>query len=418
MASTESSPNASPASADSFNPFSVEFLADPYPILKKARNAAPIFYSAGLDHWVVTRHADIRLVFKTTASYSAVNALEPLTNLCPHAASLLNEGGYAAVPALTNLDPPAHTRQRRLVNIAFTPKRIATLEPFIREVARRFCEDFQGGEADLVGDLTWGLPALVLLRILGLPESDLIRVKEGARYRGTVIYGRPTEEEQTHAARELSAFWQYAASLVEARKGSPGDDFVSALVQARDVDPDNALLTRQEATSIMLQMLFAGHETTTNLLSNAFRQLLADRPSWEAICRDPGLIPNTIEEVLRFDSPVIAWRHKTKQAVEIGNVPVPANARLLLLLASANRDPAVFADPDRFDIRRPNANEHLSLGFGVHICLGAPLARLEARVVLEEVSRLFPSLRLVPNSVFEFPASITLRGPRSLPARW
>jgi cytochrome P450 len=130
------------------------------------------------------------------------------------------------------------------------------------------------------------------------------------------------------------------------------------------------------------------------------------------------LIPNAIEEVLRFDSPVIAWRHKTKQAVEIGNVPLPCNARLLLLLASANRDPAVFADPDRFDIRRPNAHEHLSLGFGVHICLGGPLARLEARVVLEEVSRLLPTLRLVPNSVLEFPASITLRGPRSIPVRW
>jgi cytochrome P450 len=418
MPPSEPSANAPPASADSFNPLSVEYLADPYPILKKARKATPIFYSAGLDHWVVTRHADIRLIFRTTSSYSAVNALEPLTSLCPHAAALLNDGGYAAVPALTNLDPPAHTRQRRLVNVAFTPKRIATLEPFIREVAKRFCESFQGGEADLVRDLTWSLPALVLLRVLGLPQSDLLRVKEGARNRGTVIYGRPTEEEQTRAARELASFWQYAASLVEARKESPGDDFVTALVQARDLDGDNALLTRQEATSIMLQMLFAGHETTTNLLSNAFRQLLADRPSWETICQDPGLIPNAIEEVLRFDSPVIAWRHKTKQAVEIGHVPVPSNAKLLLLLASANRDPAVFADADRFDIRRPNASEHLSLGFGVHICLGAPLARLEARVVLEEVSRLFPTLRLVPNSVLEFPASITLRGPRSVPVRW
>jgi cytochrome P450 len=147
--------------------------------------------------------------------------------------------------------------------------------------------------------------------------------------------------------------------LVEARTKNPGDDFVSALVNARDVDGDNDALDLPEATSIMLMMLFAGHETTTNLLGNSFHRLLADRASWEAICREPGLIPNAIEEVLRFDSSVITWRHKAKQAVDIGGVQVPAQAKLLLLLGSANRDPAIFADPDRFDIRRPNAREHL-----------------------------------------------------------
>jgi cytochrome P450 len=168
-----------------------------------------------------------------------------------------------------------------------------------------------------------------------------------------------------------------------------GDDFVNALVQARDVDGDNDALEPREATSIMLMMLFAGHKTTTNLLGNSFHRLLADRASWAAICCEPGLIPNAIEEVLRFDSSVITWRHKAKQAVDIGGVSVPAEAKLLLLLGSANRDPVVFGDPDRFDIRRPNAREHLSFGYSVHKCLGA-----ESRVVLEEVSRRLPTLRL------------------------
>jgi cytochrome P450 len=168
----------------------------------------------------------------------------------------------------------------------------------------------------------------------------------------------------------------------------------------------------------MLMMLFAGHETTTNLLGNSFHRLLADRASWEAICREPGLIPNAIEEVLRFDSSVITWRHKAKQAVEIGGVLVPAQAKLLLLLGSANRDPAVFSDPDRFDIRRPNAREHLSFGYGVHNCLGAPLARLEARVVLDEVSRRLPALRLAGNTALEFPSNISMRGPQSLQVAW
>ena len=383
------------------------------------REAAATFYSADLDHWIVTRYADVRQVLRTAASFSAVNALEPLTQLCPRATEVLKEGGYAATPALTNLDPPGHARQRRLANIAFTPKRIAALEPFIRETAQRFCnERFRDGHADMIGDLAWALPALVLFRVLGLPESDLIRVKEGARYRGLVIFGQASEEEQIGAARELASFWQYAGGLVNARTESPGDDFISALVQARDEDGDGDALTRDELTTIMLQMLFAGHETTTNLLGNSFRHLLADRPSWEAICNDPSLIPNSVEEVLRFDSSVIAWRHKTKHVVEIGGVEVPADAKLLLLLGSANRDPAVFSDPDRFDIRRSNAREHLSFGYGLHNCLGAPLTRLEARVVLEEVARRLPSLRLAEDARLEFPASISTRGPHSLPVTW
>lgn len=263
MAATGQSANSVFGIVGGFNPFSAEYLADPYPILRDAREAAPAFYSADLDHWVVTQYADVRHVLRTTASFSAVNALEPLTKLCPRATEMLKEGGYAATPALTNLDPPGHARQRRLTNAAFTPKRIVALEPFLREMVDRFCDErFRDRRADMISDLAWALPALVLFRVLGLPESDLIRVKEGARYRGMVIYGQASEDEQIGAARELASFWQYAWELVDARTKSPADDFISDLVQARDGDCD--ALTHQELTSIMLQMLFAGHETTTN----------------------------------------------------------------------------------------------------------------------------------------------------------
>src|SRR5580692_1478313 len=139
MKPTEQSARASPGIAGRFNPFSVEFLTDPYPILREIREAAPAFYSADLDHWVITRYAEVRLILRAAASFSATNALEPLTELCPRAAMALSDGGYAPAPALTNLDPPGHSRQRRLANIAFTPKRVAALEPSIREVAKRFC---------------------------------------------------------------------------------------------------------------------------------------------------------------------------------------------------------------------------------------------------------------------------------------
>jgi cytochrome P450 len=415
--SLQTSPSTPPTIEERFDPFSAEYLADPYPTLRELRETTRAFYSPAIDHWVVTNYADVRHILTTTSSFSALNALQPLTELCPHAASLLKQGGYAATPALTNLDPPGHARQRRLANASFTPKRIAALEPFVRDLAQLFLDEhFRNGSADMIADLAWGFPALVLFRVLGLPESDLARVKRGALHRGTVIFGRAKEDEQIEAARELASFWRYAAALVEARTESPRDDFVSSLVQAGYAGGD--ALSREETVSIMLQMLFAGHETTTRLIGNSFRRLLEHRESWEAICRDPGLIPNAIEEVLRFDGSVIAWRQKTKEPVEIGEARLPKDAKLLLLLASANRDPAVFPDPDRFDIRRPNAREHLSFGVGVHNCLGAPLARLEARVVLEEVSRRLPSLRLTENAKLNFPASISMRGPVSLPVAW
>jgi cytochrome P450 len=214
----------------------------------------------------------------------------------------------------------------------------------------------------------------------------------------------------------MVAFWRYAEALVARRAAQPRDDCTSDLLLARD--GDLPALTHQEVTQIVFELLIAGHETTTALIGNATRRLLSERHAWEEICRDPALIPNAIEEVLRFDSSVIAWRRQTTEAVAIGGVPVPADAHLLLLLGSANRDPAVFADPDRFDIHRPNAQEHLSLGAGVHFCLGAPLARLETRVVLEELSARLPSLRLVAGQALRFQPNTTFRGPLALLVEW
>jgi cytochrome P450 len=409
--------NVSPVPLRSFEPFSAEYLQDPYPFMAHAREVAAAFYCAEFDYWIVTRYEDIRRIFQSPASFSAANTLAPLSDPCPMAKAALKDGGYTPVPALVNVDPPAHTRARRLANVAFTPKRVAAMEPFVRDVTRRFCDErLRDGRADLIGDLAWALPVLVLFRVLGLPESDVARVKEGARNRGLLLFGRASEAEQVSAARELASFWRYASALVEARTESPADDLISALAQARDGEDE--ALTRQEVAAIVMIMFFAGNETTTCLIGNSFRRLLEDRPSWQAICRDPELIPNAIEEVLRIESSVITWRRLTKEAVDIGGVRVPAQAKLLLLLGSANRDPSVFPEPDRFDIRRANAREHLSFGFGPHTCLGSPLARLQVRIVLEEVSRRLPGLQLAPDVRYEYPKNISLRGPASLPVTW
>jgi cytochrome P450 len=400
-----------------FNPFRDPYLADPYSFFADARGATAVFYSPLINYWVVTRYQDIRQIFEAPKLFSASNALSPIQSPCAEAGRILAADGVSPVPTLTNVDPPAHTRVRRLANAAFRPKRVAVMEPFVRELVVRFSEKhLVGGRADLIRDFAWEVPALVIFRMLGIPDEDVPRVKAGAESRLLFMFGHPTEEEQCRLARGMGAFWRYAKELVASRAKDPREDITSDLVLARD--GDLPALTNAEATTIVYGLLLAGHETTTNLLGNAFRQLLTERSAWEEICQDPSLIPNAIEEVLRLDSSVIVWRRKTTQAVEVGGVALPAGADLLLLLGSANRDPGVFEHPELFDIHRANAREHLAFGRGSHLCLGAPLARLEARIVLEEFTARFPSLRLAAGQILRFMPNVSFRGPLSLLTEW
>ena len=403
--------------ARKFDRYQDPYLADPYPFFSEARAATAVFYHQETNYWVVTRYEDIRQVFQNTKQFSASNTLDVVPVVCPAAWKIYAEAKFDVVPTLTNTDHPHHTRIRRLANCAFTAKRVMDIESFVRELTVRLIDErFSNGEVDLVRALTWELPALVLFRFLGFPDEDLPAVQVGADNSLIVLWGPPSEKDQVGAAQGMAAFWTYTTQLVAKRCHEPRDDFATALLEARSTDL--APLSPAEASSIIFGLLVAGHETTTALLSNGFRQLLKHRAAWEEIGKDPSLIPNAIEEILRFDSSVIAWRRKTKEPVEIGAVAVPANADLLLLLGSANRDPEVFDDPDTFNIRRPNARNHVSLGFGNHLCLGAPLARLEARVVFEEFSARFPSLRLVPGQQLRYHPNTFFRAPSSLLAEW
>jgi cytochrome P450 len=252
--------------------------------------------------------------------------------------------------------------------------------------------------------------------VLGIPAADVESVKRGAANRLLFMFGRATEDEQVDIATGMASFWRYCEALAEDRRAAPRDDFTSDLVHTPD--HSGQPLTQQEVSTILFGLLLAGHETTTNILGNSVRRLLEHREAWEAICADPSAIPGAVEEVLRYDSSVIHWRRRTKHPVTLSGVDLPADANVLVCIGAANRDPAVFPDPDRFDIARPNAHDHLSFGHGPHFCLGAPLARLEARVVLEELTAALPSLRLEPDQTYEFMPIIGFRGPRSLHVSW
>ena len=403
--------------ATTFDPFGASFLADPYPDFARFVEAEPVFWSESLGYWVVSRYADCRRVLRDHSTFSAANSLSPVTPPCPRAGQALVDGAFRSVPTLTNVDPPAHNRTRRIAYLAFTPRRVAQLEGFVRDTVRRFiAERLALGRADIVASLTWELPARVIFQVLGVPPEDVESVKRGAENRLLFMFGRATDDEQVRIATGMAAFWRYCEGLADDRRAAPRDDFTSDLVHTPD--RDGRPLAQQEVATILFGLLLAGHETTTNLLGNAVRRLLEHRASWEALCADPSLIPNAVEEVLRYDAPVIHWRRRTTRPVELSGVALPADANVLVSIGAANRDPTVFADPDRFDIRRPEAGEHLSFGFGPHYCLGAPLARLEARVVLEELTAALPTLRLRPGQIFAFAPIIGFRGPRAVHVEW
>src|SRR5215467_5762741 len=400
-----------------FQPFLPPYLGNPYPFFARVRSEEPVFYNPDLDCWVISRYEDIKTILREPATFSVDIVTTPLQPFSAEVLHILHEGGYRSTPVLSNTDPPVHTRIRHCVTLAFTPRRVAVLEPYIRRLVQAHIDRFaQEGRADLVHQFTYDIPALVMFRLLGIPDEDVPVVKTGAEHRLLLMWGKPSPAEQARLARGLVAFWQYSAELVATRLRQPQDDLTSALIQVRH--GDDTVLTVQEIESIVFSLLLAGHEPTTNLLSNGLRQLLAHQAVWQALCQNPASIPNTVEELLRFDTSAVTWHRRTRRPVDIRGVGIPAGARLLLLLGSANHDAAHFPAPERLDIHRANAKDHLSFGFGIHYCLGAPLARLEMHIALELLTTRLPGMRLVESQAFEFLPNTTVRGPQHLWVEW
>lgn len=300
-----------------FNPFTPLYLDNPYPFFARARSEQPVFYSPDLDCWVVSRYEDIKTILRDPATFSAENVTVPLQPFSADVLQILHEGGYRPTPVLSNTDPPDHTRLRQCVSRAFTPRRVAVLEPYIRQLVQAHIDAFtHEGRADLVAQFTYDIPALVMFRLLGIPDEDVPMVKMGAEHRLLLMWGRPSPADQARLARGLVAFWQYSAGLVAMRLRQPHDDLTSDLIRVRN--GDDTVLTMQEIESIVFSFLMAGHEPTTNLLSNGLRQVLAHWEVWHALGQHPTLIPNTVEELLRVDTSALAWHRLTKRPVDMG----------------------------------------------------------------------------------------------------
>jgi cytochrome P450 len=378
-----------------------DFQSDPYAVLLPYREESPVFYEPELDHYVVTRYDDIEHVLLDRDTFAAANASAPLWPPCPEAQAILAAEGYKRVPTLNNSDPPRHGPMRRAVFTCMSRARIRGLEPSVREYAL----ELVGGlidtpVADLVKDLAYPLPAHAGLGLLGVPEADIEMIKAWGDRRVLMTYGHLSPADQIEVAHNVGAFWRYVEGFVAERDADRSDDLTSDLLAYKDDHSDE--VTVEDVVNMVYAMALAGHESTTNAISSGLRHLLAHRDQWDALVADRSLIPNAVEECLRFDPPVLGHRRITTRDTEISGVSLPQGARVIMLFGSAHRDPGHFDDPVAFDVRRANANTHLSFGKGVHFCLGAPLARMELQIVLELLTEQAPHLRLVADQSFPY----------------
>ncbi len=396
-----------------FNAFD---MRDPFPALALAREQQPVFYSAETDYWVVSQYEDIKNILSDWETYGSDNTATPLMPLCPMAKEIIQKNvhiGTAIMPS----DPPLHTRLRRHLNKFFTFQALEKWEPLIYQLTNDAIDDFiDKREADLVSQLFYDLPALVIFEMMGVPKEDVDKIKEWAKNRLTFVWGNPDEARQIEEAHHIAAYWKYCHDLIHRQMAEPVDSLVSEIIAMRD--GDDSIISVEEMINFGHALLFAGHETTTNQLSNALHLLLSKRSYWEALVDNPEMIPDAVEEIMRHSPSIMAWRRRTRKPVNIQGVDIPEGAKLLIHFGSANRDEAMFVDSDTVDFRRKNAKKNLSFGYGRHFCIGAPLARLEIRIVLEELVRRLPEMRLVEDQEFTYVSNVAFRGPAELHVTW
>jgi cytochrome P450 len=399
---------------EDFDPLSAEFLADPYAVLARLRlDDEPVFYAPSIDYYVLGRYKDVEEVFLDNETYSAATAQLPLVQLVPEAVEILLAGGHKPQPSMVSLDEPEHRRLRSPTVRAFTPRRVADMEPRIRATIDELLDAVAASSAfDIVSALTFPLPASMIFSFMGVPKDDWPTLKEWCGSRAGLAWGRPLPDEQVFHARNMASYRGYLRGLVAAKTEDRGDDFASALLAIHDEDPE--ALTHEEIASILFSLSFAGHETTNNLIGNLVRRLLEDPSRWERVLAEPALIPSAVDETLRYDPSVPVWRRMAKQPTRVAGVDLPEGAKLFLWLAAAGRDPDAFPNPNVFDLERPNAAKHLAFGKGIHYCLGAALGKLEAQLALEALMERFPRLRLVEGQTIPFHPNISFRGPQEL----
>ncbi|MFG3285588.1 cytochrome P450 [Streptomyces sp. NPDC048111] len=386
-----------------------DFTADPYSAFSTLRSRGPVHhvrFPTGDESWLVVGHEEVRAAF----------ADPRLRNDVRHSADFDGDGLYSVGRNMLQVDPPDHTRLRTLVAREFTGRRVQALRPRVEEAAGALLDAVAAdGRADLVAAYAYPLPLTIICELLGVPDAD----RDAFRAWSTKVVALDDAEQSARASQEMAA---YLAGLAEAKRGlrdAADSDLLHALVRAHDRDGGDQL-TPEELLGMAFLLLVAGHETTVNLIANAVHLLLGHPTQLAALRTSPELMEGAVEETLRFESPAPAGAYRyAAEPVTLGGARIPAGARVVLSIAAANRDPARFNAPDRFDIRRDptQTRAHLAFGHGLHHCLGAPLARLEATLALRILLDRFPHLAFDGASTPRWRPSL-MRSLQALPVRW
>ena len=384
-------------------------IPDPHPIYKELRETAPIFRTAIGDTWVVSGFENCRTLLRDSRCGSPMDDDATSSRITIDGNRRRSRTGEAKPMLFMN--PPDHTRVRGLVSRAFTPRRVEKLRGEIEAMTDELL-DHLGGEGDFVDSLAFPLPANVISALVGVPEADRDWLRPLIAEIVPTIEPTATEEALDRAEIASAKASEYLLKLVNTRRADPQDDMLSALIQASDGEDR---LTEAEVMANVFLIYAAGFETTTHLLGNMVRQLVANPDQLQRLRDDRSLIPNTVEEVLRFDPPVQLDGRFTFEDIEIDGVTIAKGSSIITLLAAANRDPAVCTDPDLFDVGRDDI-QLMSFGSGIHFCLGAALARLEAQVVLERLLARYESWEIPAEPVWQ--TRITIRGVEHLEVKF
>ena len=378
-----------------------EHPLDPFPHYERMRETAPVFHDDHSGSWHVFRYDDVQRVLSEHARFSSrMGGDDP------------SETGQLFASSLITADPPRHRQLRSLVTQAFTPKAVDALAPRISQLTEELLEGIASlGTADLIQELAYPLPVIVISELMGVPAEDRDRFKRWSDVVVSQTRSGAVNEDQHLTNVEMTG---YFLDLIEQRRSRPGNDLISNLLAA---EIDGQKLSVAELLGFCSLLLVAGNETTTNLIGNAVLCFTEVPGTTERLRQEPSLLPQAIEEVLRFRSPVQSMYRVTVADTTLGDVQIPAGAPLVAWIGSANRDERQFERPARFDVDR-SPNRHLAFGHGIHFCLGAPLARLEARIALEGILSRLPGLALAPGSRLERMDSTIVYGLKALPASW
>ncbi|MGC9540098.1 cytochrome P450 [Streptomyces sp. UG1] len=381
------------ASDLAFDPWDPAFLADPYPAYAELRARGRVHYYEPTDQWLVPHHADVSALLRDRRlgrTYQHRFTHEDFGRTAPppehEPFHVLNDHG------MLDLEPPDHTRIRRLVSKAFTPRTVERLKPYVQRLAGELVAGLvEAGGGDLLTDVAEPLPVAVIAEMLGIPEADRGQLRPWSADICGMYELNPSQETATRAVRASVEFSDYLRELIAARRKEPGDDLISGLIAAHDEDDDR--LTEQEMISTAVLLLNAGHEATVNATVNGWYALFRNPEQLSALRADHSLIPSAIEELMRYDTPLQLFERWVLDEVEIAGTTIPRGAEIAMLFGSANHDRAVFDTPSALDLTRRD-NPHISFSAGIHYCIGAPLARIELAASMTALLKQAPALRL------------------------